>query len=124
MPRRVGAGGAEGEGAAAGSRDLGEGVGRAAPRCAASEDDSDRRCFFMGRCIFPLWAGPRYGERHTSPHWALRHCICSFSCIKQNISTAVTNYRWFDFFNLKFDHLTYLKNLSDNLCRFFNKMSS
>jgi len=41
VPRRVGdsgtgAGGAEGEGAAAGSRDLGEGVGRAAPRCAAS----------------------------------------------------------------------------------------
>jgi len=40
VPKRVGepgtgAGGAEGEGAAAGSRDLGEGVGRAAPRCAA-----------------------------------------------------------------------------------------
>ena len=35
VPRLVGAGGAEGEGAAAASRDLGEGVGRAAPRCAA-----------------------------------------------------------------------------------------
>ena len=35
VPRRIGAGGAEGEGAAAGSRDLGEGVGRTAPRCAA-----------------------------------------------------------------------------------------
>jgi len=42
---------------------------------AAARVREVNRTFFMGRCIFPLWAGPRSGESHTSPHWALHHCF-------------------------------------------------
>jgi len=35
--------------------------------------------------VYPLWAGPRYGERHTSPHWALRHWLLA------NLPTFITD---------------------------------
>ena len=61
---------------ASGARRLGAQRGRLGrtDEVAAARVREVNRTFFMGRCIFPLWAGPRYGERHTSPHWALRHC--------------------------------------------------
>ena len=60
---------------ASGARRLGAQRGRLGQidEVAAARVREVNRTFFMGRCIFPLWAGPRYGERHTSPHWALRH---------------------------------------------------
>ena len=57
---------------ASGARRLGAQRGRLGrtDEVAAARVREVNRTFFMGRCIFPLWAGPRYGERHTSPHWA------------------------------------------------------
>ena len=60
---------------ASGARRLGAQRGRLGrtDEVAAARVREVNRTFFMGRCIFPLWAGSRYGESHTSPHWVLRH---------------------------------------------------
>ena len=99
---------------ASGARRLGAQRGRLGrtDEVAAARVREVNRTFFMGRCIFPLWAGPRYGERHTSPHWALRHCLSCSSPISCFVLSLGLRFSWAVHSNVGASSLFWLISIS------------